>query len=101
MGSKKTLLIPRIHSYLSYPNIPFKLCRRRFPTKIALAVALSKAQEQNLKRDGVYPTSPVISMASYVLHFPEPLHFLDSLLQFLGTSTAYGKWQIFHMKYFI
>ena len=83
MDSRKTLLIPRIHLCLSYPNIPFKLCRRRFPTKIAFVVAISKAQEQTLKRDGVYPPSPVISMASYMLHFPDPLHFLNSLLQFL------------------
>jgi len=62
MGSRKTLLIPRIRLCLSCPYIPFKLCRRRFPTKI---VAISKAQEQKLKRDGVYPPSPIISMASY------------------------------------
>jgi hypothetical protein len=101
MGSRKTLLMLRIHLCLSYPNIPFKLCRRRFPTKIALAVALSKAQEQNLKRDRVYPLSSVISMASYMLYFPDPLHFLNSLLQFLGASTEYRKWQIFNMKYCI
>jgi len=83
MGSRKTILIPRIHLRLSYPNIPFKLCRRRFPTEIALSVAISKAQEQTLKPDGVYPPSPVISMASYMFHFPDLLHFLNSLLHFL------------------
>jgi hypothetical protein len=59
------LFIPRIQLRLSCPNIPFKLHRRRFPTKIALAVAIRKAQVQTLKRDRVYPLSTVISMASY------------------------------------
>jgi hypothetical protein len=83
MDSRKTILIPRIHLRLSYTNIPFKMCRRRFPTKVALAVAISKAQEQTLKRGGVYPPSPVISMTSYMFHFPDSLNFVNYLLHFL------------------
>jgi hypothetical protein len=32
----------------SHPTILFKLCRRRFPIKIAFAVKINKAQKQKL-----------------------------------------------------
>ena len=46
IGSRKTVLIPRIQFCPSYPTFPFKMCRRRFPIKIAFAVTINEAQGQ-------------------------------------------------------
>jgi hypothetical protein len=83
IGSRKTILIPRIQLRSPDPTIPFKLCRRRFPIKIAFAMTVSKAQGQTLKRVAIYPPSPVFPMASCLWHFPDPLHLTKSLLQLL------------------
>ena len=48
----------------------FKLCRRRFPIKIAFAVTVSKAQRYTLKRVGLYPSYPVLPTATSVWNFP-------------------------------
>jgi hypothetical protein len=54
-GSRKIIPIPRIRLCPSDPTIPFKLCRRRFPIKIAFAVPINKAQGQTLKPSPVFP----------------------------------------------
>jgi hypothetical protein len=61
----------------------FKLRRRRFPTKIAFAVTVNKAQGQKLKRAGIYLPLPVFPLASSIWHFPDPLNFAASRVQFL------------------
>ena len=48
IGSKHINLMLRIQLCPSDPTIPFKACRRRFPIKIAFAMAVNKAQEQTL-----------------------------------------------------
>jgi hypothetical protein len=48
IDSINTILKPSIRLCPSYPTIPFKLCRGRFPIKIAFAMAINKAQGQAL-----------------------------------------------------
>ena len=55
---RKIILVPKIQLCPSDPTIPFKLCRRRFPIKIAFAMTVSKAQGQTLKRAAIYPPAP-------------------------------------------
>jgi hypothetical protein len=59
-GSRKIIIIPRIQLCPSDPTIPFKLRRRRFAIKIALAMKISTAQWQMLKNDGKYLPSSVL-----------------------------------------
>jgi hypothetical protein len=66
IGSRKTILILSIQSCPSVSTIPFKMCRRRFPIKIAFAMTLSKAQGQMLKHVAIYPSSNSAGMGPEV-----------------------------------
>lgn len=54
IGSIKTILTPNVQLCPPDPTIPFELCRRLFPIKIAFATTNSKAQGQTFKRIGIY-----------------------------------------------
>jgi hypothetical protein len=47
-GPRESILVPRIQSCLSDPTVPFELSRRRFPIKIAFAMAISKVHGRRL-----------------------------------------------------
>lgn len=55
---KLSLYLPRIQLCPSDPTIVFKLRKRQFPTKIAFAITINKAEGQTFKRAGVYVRWP-------------------------------------------
>jgi hypothetical protein len=78
-GSRKTVLIqlcPSEHT------MPFRLCSRQLNTEVTFAVMISKAPGQMLKHVGIYLPWLVVSTASSMWHFPDPVHLM-LLLQLL------------------
>ena len=75
IGSWKTIPIPSIQFCPSDRTIPFKLCRRQFPTQIAFAMTTSKAQGQTLKRVRIYEPSPVSPHGQLYVAFPRTSSF--------------------------
>ena len=89
-GARKTVLIPRMQLWPSDPTIPFQLCGRRFPIKIAFAVTVSlKGRRLNVleyTHYRIFPYPRPQHMTSCMWHFPERLHFTMSLLELLNDS---------------
>jgi hypothetical protein len=69
IGSRKTTVILRIQLCPSDAAIAFRVCRRRFAIKTIFAVAISKAGEQTLKREGIYPLSAVFNRGQLYVAF--------------------------------
>jgi hypothetical protein len=67
--SRHSILISSIQLCPPDPTVHFKLCRRRFLMKIAYAMTASKAQGQTVKRDAVYPASPVFPHGQLYVSF--------------------------------
>ena len=83
IASWKTILTPRIRLCLRDPAIPLKLCRRRFPIKIAFAMAISQFKGRPLYMLECIHYRLFLPMASCIWLFPDPLHFTTPLLQLL------------------
>jgi len=83
-GSRQTILAPSIQLCPSDLTVPFKLCRRRFPIKMAFGMTIRpKGRRLNLLqyiyRHMSFPT------ANSVRRLIVPLHLTKSLLQILNT----------------
>lgn len=57
----KTAFIPRITITPSASELPFKLCRRQFPVRIAMVMTINKAQGQSVKNVGLDLRSAVFT----------------------------------------
>ena len=53
--------IPRVNLELTQSNLPFTLCRRQFPIRVAFAMTINKSQGQTINHVGLYLPSPVFS----------------------------------------
>jgi len=62
-------MIPRITLTSQDPFIPFSLCRRQFPIRLAFAMTINKAQGQTFGRVGLYLREPVFSHGQLYVAF--------------------------------
>jgi len=51
--------IPRIDLHTADGVLPFTMCRRQFPVKVAFAMTINKAQGQSFESVGIYLSRPV------------------------------------------
>ena len=51
--------IPRLDLHTSDGALPFTMCRRQFPVKVAFAMTINKAQGQSFETVGIYLSRPV------------------------------------------
>lgn len=65
----KTVIIPRINLTPSDPTMPFQLCRRQFPLKVAFAMTINKAQGQTLQKAALYLPQPVFTHGQMYVAF--------------------------------
>ena len=63
------VMIPRITLTSQDPFIPFALCRRQFPIRLAFAMTINKAQGQTFGRVGLYLREPVFSHGQLYVAF--------------------------------
>jgi ATP-dependent DNA helicase PIF1 len=68
-GLQRRVFIPRIALTPSDTNIPFKLCRRQFPIRLAFAMTINKSQGQTLERAGILLTRPVFGHGQLYVAF--------------------------------
>jgi hypothetical protein len=87
------------------PTVRFKLCRRRFLIKITFATTVSKAQGQTVKRDAVYPTSPVFHHGQLCMSFPRSSSFysitvatIEGIRQRIGNDTYIASSVVYSIK---
>ena len=59
-------------------EIPFKLCRRQFPVRIAFSMTINKAQGQTFDRVGLLLRQPVFSHGQLYVAFSR-VRSLDSI----------------------
>ena len=78
-GEQQDVLIPRITLSSDNAEIPFKLCRRQFPVRIAFAMTINKAQGQTFDRVGLLLRQPVFSHGQLYVAFSR-VRSLDSIL---------------------
>ena len=55
------LLISRVTLTPSDATLPFQLCRRQFPVRVAFAMTINKSQGQTLRYASVYLPEPVFT----------------------------------------
>ena len=75
---QQDVLIPRITLSSDNAEIPFKLCRRQFPVRIAFAMTINKAQGQTFDRVGLLLRQPVFSHGQLYVAFSR-VRSLDSI----------------------
>jgi len=63
------ILIPRITLSSDDSQMPFKLCRRQFPVRVAFAMTINKAQGQTFDRVGLLLRQPVFSHGQLYVAF--------------------------------
>ena len=61
----ETVFIPRITITPSDVHLPFKLCRRQFPVRLAFAMTINKSQGQSVKHVGLDLRSPVFTHGQF------------------------------------
>ena len=56
-----SFFIPRVTLTPSDATLPFQLCRRQFPVRLAFAMTINKSQGQTYRYAGVYLPEPVFT----------------------------------------
>src|SRR5579859_4821264 len=59
------VFIPRISIYPSEAQIPFQLCRRQYPLRLAFCMSINKSQGQSLQHVGLDFRSPVFTHGQF------------------------------------
>lgn len=98
--------IPRIDLHTPDGVLPFTMCRRQFPVKVAFAMTINKAQGQSFESVGIYLSHPVFGhgqlyvalsragIAEKTKIFVENVPNLQG--KFLGYDGTYTKNVVYH-----
>jgi hypothetical protein len=97
----KAVFTPSIRLCPSDPAIPFKLYRRRFQSKIAFAMTISKAQGQALKRVRINALTSVFSNGQICDIFPTLFISQRRWCNYWRASTANTKWKLGNIRHCI
>ena len=63
------VLIPRLQLAPSDTGMPFTLCRRQFPLRLAYSMTINKAQGQTFEKVGLYLQRPYFSHGQLYVAF--------------------------------
>ena len=80
------VLIPRIQLAPSETGLPFQLCRRQFPLRLAYSMTIDKSQGQTFSKIGIFLRKPCFSHGQLYVAFSRAKRFSDILVQIMETS---------------
>ena len=80
------VLIPRIQLTPSDTGLPFQLCRRQFPLRLAYSMTISKAQGQSFDKVGIFLRRPCFSHGQLYVALSRAHRLNDIKIQLIPNS---------------
>ena len=82
----KRILLPRIQLTPSDVELPFILCRRQFPVRLAYSMTINKSQGQTFNKVGIYLGRPCFTHGQLYVAFSRAKTFKSVKIKVVPTS---------------